>query len=69
LFINYDGAVKPSCECVEEAGNVLHHPVNELWNGTVMKKYREKMMQGTIDGWCRKECVRGMMKESWLVER
>lgn len=50
------GTVTPCCQAPMEAeqsfGNINEQPLEEIWNGTEMRKFRQKLMNNTKDTRC-----------------
>lgn len=52
LFVNPDGRVFPCCSAREPVGNSKTESLQEIWNGTAMKKLRRAMIQGVQSASC-----------------
>ncbi|MHB9155717.1 MAG: radical SAM protein [Endomicrobiales bacterium] len=61
LFINFDGTVKPACECVAPAGSLITDDPAVVWNGKGMKSYRARMREGKLRGLCSAACLSGAL--------
>lgn len=54
-----NGDVKPDCVCEVIAGNILKQDILEVWNGPVMRKYRENIISGKTKDFCADICNKG----------
>ncbi|MCB4791203.1 MAG: tetratricopeptide repeat protein [Elusimicrobia bacterium] len=61
LFILTNGCVKPYGFCEEHIGNVTSQSLEEIWNGKLMAKYREKISKYECSKWCSPRCTSGVM--------
>lgn len=65
LAIFYDGTIKPSCECNLTLGNIYTDRIEDVWNGSNMRLYREGMINGKSGGTCSAECIKGIIQKEY----
>lgn len=60
LYISADGSVKPCCVMWESVGKVgVDGSLNDIFNGPVLREYRESILTGNLKGSCRNCHSRG----------
>ncbi|MBN2407406.1 MAG: radical SAM protein [Elusimicrobia bacterium] len=59
MYIDYHRNVKPQCLCPVYAGSIDSMSLLDIWNGPVMRSYREKILNRCPD-WCDYKCITGM---------
>jgi MoaA/NifB/PqqE/SkfB family radical SAM enzyme/lipopolysaccharide biosynthesis regulator YciM len=69
LLIDYDGIVRPDCQCSLEknAGSLLDgFSLAEIWNNKIMQDYRRAMLTHNYHNLCSRLCIEGKISETHL---
>lgn len=70
MFMTPDRKLKPGCYCSIEIGDVNKSSLMEIWNGTEMQLYREKLSNDNYGHLCSSMCISGVIpKEELRFER
>lgn len=56
LEILCNGDVIPCCAAVHVIGNLRNNTLNEIWNGSTMRRLREDINAGILPAICNKDC-------------
>ena len=57
---------RPDCRCPISAGNIFESSLPDIWNGSVMQEYRKRILRNECVGFCRSECIQGVIPEKAL---
>lgn len=52
-----NGIIRPDCLCQHNAGNIMDHKIDEVWNNEIMQLYRRNLIEGNIQNWCSEACL------------
>ena len=59
VFVSGEGELRPHCFCNNPAGNLMSGTIEDCWNGTGMRSYREHISRGSYT-MCDYKCIAGM---------
>lgn len=59
--------VYPECFCPTAAGNLLTDGISDIWNSPVMREYRKRLVERSMNGYCSQECTSGRVDSLRLM--
>lgn len=57
IHIEWDGKVKPACQCNLGIGRLDNNLLDDIWNGSEMQRYRRLLSDNCADQICTRQCL------------
>lgn len=69
LLINgiRDGHIYPDCMCQNSIGNIMEENILDIWNGPLMQRYRQEILNGSFQSVCSDLCIQKLIPGDYFI--